>query len=188
MALNFPNSPSDGDTYTYNGLTFTWNDSKKRWQKDTSGTTSAFASGTRLVFNQTNAPTGWTKDTSSTNRALRLVSGTVSTGGANTFTGKLNASVSTGNGSVDNHTLATNRIPAHDHTFDNAYYAENNGNRANPNNIAGSNKGNDNDNNAFQFNDTTANRGGGAAHNHGFTNPNFNLNIAYTDVMIAQKD
>ena len=33
MALNFPNSPSDGDTYTYDGITYEWNDSKKRWQK-----------------------------------------------------------------------------------------------------------------------------------------------------------
>ena len=37
MALNFPNSPSDGDTYTYDGITYEWNDSKKRWQKQSSG-------------------------------------------------------------------------------------------------------------------------------------------------------
>ena len=141
-----------------------------------------------MLFNQTNAPTGWTKDTSSTNRALRLVSGTVGTGGGNTFTGKLNSSVQTSGGSVSNTTLAINQIPAHNHTFDNGFFAENNGNRANPNDIAGSNKGNDWDNNAFTFNDTTANRGGGGSHGHGFTNPSFNLNIAYTDVMIAQKD
>jgi len=32
------------------------------------------------------------------------------------------------------------------------------------------------------------NTGGGQAHNHGFTNPNFNLNVAYSDVIIAQKN
>ena len=37
MALNFPNSPSDGDTYTYDGITYEWNNSKKRWQKPTGG-------------------------------------------------------------------------------------------------------------------------------------------------------
>ena len=37
MALDFPNSPSDGDTYTYDGITYEWNDSKKRWQKPTGG-------------------------------------------------------------------------------------------------------------------------------------------------------
>ena len=35
---------------------------------------------------------------------------------------------------------------------------------------------------------TMSNTGGGQAHNHGFTNPSFNLNLAYTDVIIAQKN
>ena len=146
-------------------------------------------SGTRMIFNQTNAPTGWTKVTSGVNNdALRVVTGTVGSGGSVGFTQAFNSTRTTSGGSVSNHTLATNRIPAHNHTFDNAYFAENNGNRANPNNIAGSNKGNDNDNNAFTFNDTTANRGGGAAHNHGFTNPTFNLDVVYQDVIIATKN
>ena len=32
------------------------------------------------------------------------------------------------------------------------------------------------------------NTGGGGAHNHGFTNPNFNLNVAYSDVIMFQKN
>ena len=46
-----------------------------------------FPSGTRMVFQQTSAPSGWTKDTSDTNqRALRVVSGTAGSGGSVDFT------------------------------------------------------------------------------------------------------
>jgi len=46
-----------------------------------------FASGTKMLFQQTAAPTGWTKITSSVdNKALRLVSGTAGSGGNATFT------------------------------------------------------------------------------------------------------
>ena len=45
-----------------------------------------FPAGTKTVFNQTNAPTGWTKDVSFDNAALRVVSGTASTGGTEDFT------------------------------------------------------------------------------------------------------
>ena len=49
--------------------------------------TQSFPSGTRMLFQQTSAPTGWTKDTSGTNqRALRVVSGTVGSGGSVDFT------------------------------------------------------------------------------------------------------
>ena len=53
----------------------------------TNGAATAFASGTRMLFQQSTAPTGWTKDTTSTNqRALRVVSGNVSSGGNLDFT------------------------------------------------------------------------------------------------------
>ena len=46
-----------------------------------------FPSGTKMIFQQTSAPTGWTKVTSSVNnKALRVVSGTASSGGTNAFT------------------------------------------------------------------------------------------------------
>jgi hypothetical protein len=47
---------------------------------------SQFASGTRMLFQQTAAPTGWTKDVSHDNKALRLVNGPVGTGGSSAFT------------------------------------------------------------------------------------------------------
>ena len=50
----------------------------------------AFPSGTKMLFQQTSAPTGWTKVTSSVdNKALRVVSGTVGSGGTNAFSNTL---------------------------------------------------------------------------------------------------
>ena len=46
----------------------------------------AFASGTKMIFNQTSAPTGWTKVTGSgDDTALRVTTGTVGTGGSVAF-------------------------------------------------------------------------------------------------------
>lgn len=47
---------------------------------------SSFPSGTAMLFVQTAAPTGWTKDTTHNNKALRIVSGTASSGGSTAFT------------------------------------------------------------------------------------------------------
>ena len=134
-----------------------------------------------MLFQQTSAPTGWTKDTSSTNRALRLVSGTAGTGGVNTFTGQLNASVSTSGGSVSNHTLTTAQMPSHQHdtSVTNSALFPATGQITIGYGGPGGYP-------ATVF--TMSNTGGGQAHNHGFTNPSFNLNLAYTDVIIAQKN
>ena len=44
------------------------------------------ASGTKMLFQQSTAPTGWTKDTTNYNdHALRVVTGTASSGGTNAF-------------------------------------------------------------------------------------------------------
>lgn len=45
----------------------------------------AFPSGTLMLFQQTSAPTGWTKQTTHNDKALRVVSGTASSGGTNAF-------------------------------------------------------------------------------------------------------
>ena len=165
-------------------------------QKGEIGTTgTVFTSGTRMLFNQTSAPTGWTKDTSSTNRALRLVSGTVGTGGGNTFTGQLNASVTTTGGSVSNHTLTTAQLATHYHNVWTRNEIGIDGSRGGTGS-SGQAGGNWNryvgyrqvHGSSDSYTPTSENTGSSSAHNHGFTNPSFNLNIAYTDVMIAQKD
>jgi hypothetical protein len=107
-----------------NGLTF---------PNSTVQNTSAFPAGTRLLFQQTAAPTGWTKDTTYNNYALRISSGTVTTGGSVGFTtafasqavsgtvgttGSTTATGSVGNtgsttvsGSVGSTTLSTSQVP-----------------------------------------------------------------------------
>jgi len=103
-----------------------------------------FPSGTSMLFQQTSAPTGWTKQTSHNNKAIRLTTGTVGTGGSSAFTTALgtpsvaggsvsgtpgnNQSVSAGNlavasgnlavsisGNIANTTLTTSQIPSHSH-------------------------------------------------------------------------
>jgi hypothetical protein len=71
----------------------------------------AFPANTVLLFNQTTAPTGWTKLTTHNNKALRVVSGVVGTGGSIDFT------TAFGSQNVDNTTLTTDQIPAHTHSF-----------------------------------------------------------------------
>ncbi len=44
-----------------------------------------FPSGTSMLFQQTAAPTGWTKQTTHNDKSLRLVSGSVGTGGSVAF-------------------------------------------------------------------------------------------------------
>ena len=58
----------------------------------------AFPSGTKMIFQQSSAPTGWTKITSSVNnKALRLVSGNVSSGGNQAFTSAFASRTPAGN-------------------------------------------------------------------------------------------
>lgn len=101
--------------------------------------TDVFPSGTKMLFQQTSAPTGWTKDTTHNNKALRLVNGTVGTGGTTAFTtvfasrtptGSNAATTATGTNSstavsIDNTTatgtvgataLTTAQLPAHTHS------------------------------------------------------------------------
>jgi hypothetical protein len=81
-----------------------------------------FASGTRMTFNQTNAPTGWTKSTSVDNAGFRLVSGSVSSGGSVDFSTAFASQTPTGSvsissisGSAGATTLSIPQIPSHNH-------------------------------------------------------------------------
>ena len=67
-----------------------------------------FPSGTKMLFQQTSAPTGWTKITSSVdNKALRVVSGSVSSGGNQAFTSAFASRTPAGNvGSSGNSTAS----------------------------------------------------------------------------------
>jgi len=94
-----------------------------------------FPSSTKLIFNQTSAPTGWTKLTSENDKALRVVSGTVSSGGTHalssppsfshthTFAGSSSSTSSSGAHTHTDtlagasHTLTSSEVPSHTHTI-----------------------------------------------------------------------
>ena len=151
-----------------------------------------------MLFQQSSAPTGWTKDTSLNNRALRLVSGSVTNGGGNGFTNVLNSTITTGNGSVQGHQLLQNEIPSHSHYAFRGNYGPQLQNSSNlsANNYAAFGTGRGNRYETYNItarNDTpnvgpTSTIGGDGSHSHGFTNPNFNLNVLYTDVIICTKN
>jgi hypothetical protein len=75
--------------------------------------------GATMLFVQTSAPTGWTKVTTYNDRGLRCVSGSVSTGGVNTFSSTLTSKTLNGSlslsGSAGSTTLTTPTIAAHVH-------------------------------------------------------------------------
>ena len=86
----------------------------------TTAAASPIPAGTVMLFAQTAAPTGWTKNTSTgDNTALRLVTGTASTGGSVAFTTAFASQTPSGSvsvsGSAGNTTLTTPQIPSHRH-------------------------------------------------------------------------
>ena len=161
----------------------------------------AFPSGTKMLFQQTSAPTGWTKVTSGVdNKALRVVSGTVGSGGNVAFTsaftnrgitansgnttaggnvsvanttagGNVNISSVSTSGNVNSHTLSTNEMPSHDHTTNiSTGYNANWGNFDYVNAAASS---------GGRGSWTRANAtatGGGGGHSHGFSGSSHNHN------------
>jgi len=152
---------------------------------------SGFPSGTKMLFQQTAAPSGWTKDTTTNNRALRVVSGTVGTGGTHDFTTAFASSV-TITGTVNSHVLTVSQIPSHTHGVSDpghghAYTAASDYSQAGGQgktiargavvNTAGAITG-----------ISIANAGGGQGHSHGFTGTALDLEVAYVDVIIATKN
>jgi hypothetical protein len=151
-----------------------------------------------MLFQQTTAPTGWTKDSSRNNRALRIVNGSVTDGGGNGFVDVLNSTVTTSGGAVQGHILSQAQMPSHYHY---AFRSGNagqlrNGSNMSANNYPGSGTGAGNLYETYNITarneipdvGRTSTLGGDQAHGHGFTNPSFNLNVLYTDVIIAQKN
>ena len=146
-----------------------------------------------MLFQQTSAPTGWTKDTSAVNqRALRVVSGSVGSGGSVDFTTAFQSSRATSGGNPLALTLSTNQIPSHRHWISSADRDDAN--------MTGTGQSNQNyglfaDAGGYSANDpnrstgrNTAYTGGGQAHDHGFTQATVNLAVRYLDVIIAVRD
>ena len=169
-----------------------------------------------MFFVQTAAPTGWTKSTANDNKALRVVSGTASTGGTVAFTtafasqgvsGSVSTSISAvsgsvgiSGGSVGATTLSTSQIPSHAHDYTTRT-------------IAGEPSTNSNISRAYTNSTpqtysapSIGSTGGGASHDHSFTAPSgsftfssgtasssftgtaINLAVQYVDAIIATKN
>jgi hypothetical protein len=142
-----------------------------------------FPAGTRMVFQQTSAPTGWTKDTTAAinNSALRFVTGTAGSGGSVAFTTAFASQAVTGtNGVSGSTTLTTAQMPSHNHSAA-VYYYDGGG--------------------MYYFrcsqainyynSPSVSSTGGGGSHNHGaasFTGNAINLTVKYYDLIIGVKD
>lgn len=94
-----------------------------RWAADRSVTTrianSGFPSGTKMLFRQSNAPTGWTKDTAHNDKALRVVSGSARSGGSYGFSSRFGRGIvsvaSTISGNTGGHAITEAQMPYHNH-------------------------------------------------------------------------
>ena len=175
---------------------------------------SEFSSGDKMLFKQSSAPTGWTKETGDNDCCLRVVSGSVSTGGSvalSTALGTPSVSASIGgapdagnlsvsmSGNISNTTISTNTMPSHGHSTD----VRNSNNTSSSQGqalgaiqqgffyVAGFRQ--------------TGNTGGGGAHNHGHnlsgsmsgapgvgnlavSSGSATINCKYVDVICAAKD
>ena len=167
----------------------------------------SFASGTKMIFQQTSAPSGWTKITSSVdNKALRLVSGSVGSGGNQNFTGAFAARTPAGNvgttsnstasfsGSVSGNTgnagASTSSVSTSgsvsSHTLSNNQVPSHSHNVEAGINDSYGNNSNANfmsrqytGNNWWSNNmsKSTSNSGGGGGHNHGFSGSSHSHNV-----------
>ena len=172
------------------------------------GNAEPFPSGTSMLFQQTAAPTGWTKQTTHDDKALRIITGTVGTGGSVAFSTALgsgatvaggtvsgnpgsNLSVSV-SGNIANTTLSTNQIPSHSHSYVKPNSAARPGYQSSRASVSTGNA-------------NTGNTGGGGSHNHshnlsGSLSGNVTagnlavgastaaINVNYVDFIIANKD
>jgi hypothetical protein len=155
------------------------------------------ASGTKMLFQQTSAPSGWTKDTTHNNKALRVVSGTASSGGSVAFTSAFTSQTPSGSvsitsvsGSAGATTLSTPQIPSHSHPLTRAI---------NPD--VGGGSPSDYVIQTVQPTPTSTfssgNAGGSGSHSHPFSFSSgsgtfsgnaINLAVQYVDLIIATKD
>lgn len=146
-----------------------------------------FLTGTAMLFAQSAAPVGWTKSTTHNDKALRVVSGTASSGGSLAFSSAF-ATGRTLTGSVAGYTLTIADMPAHTHTVTNKY--------AGPYNFSGG-SGLSRDYLVDAARSpagdqatppTSSSTGGGGSHTHAAGTLAVDMAVQYVDVIIATKD
>ena len=127
----------------------------------------AFPSGTLMLFQQTSAPTGWTKQTTHNNKALRVVSGTASSGGTHSF------STVFGKTATDATTLSEAQLAIHGHAYNQSGF-----NPPFPAIVGGSGGFH-----SIWSAAATTNAGSSSSHNH-----SMDIRVQYVDLIIAAKD
>jgi hypothetical protein len=159
--------------------------------------TVAFPPGTAIVFAQTAAPTGWTKSTVHDNKALRVVSGTASSGGSVAFT---SAFTSQGvSGTVGGTSLTEAQMPKHFHRMrgpNSVTAPQDNIGTSFSFGVYGGGTADDpaQDYGTFSTGGDAASGSGstgtssGGSHTHSFSGTSINLAVQYVDVIIATKD
>lgn len=165
---------------TVSGTTITFNDGTTQ----TTAATSGIPASTVMLFVQTSAPTGWTKSTTHDNKALRVVSGAVGSGGSVAFTTAFGTPSVSGSlsGSVGSTTLTEAQIPSHRHYLTNgtSIYSGDGGRTFA---VSGNNPG------SGLYSGYT---GGGSSHTHSFSgslsSATATINVQYVDVIIATKN
>jgi hypothetical protein len=181
-----------GNVLTSNGTT---------WQSSTPAAASGFPTGTVMLFVQTTAPTGWVKSTTHDNKALRVVSGTASSGGTVAFTTafaskSVSGSVSTttanttAGGTVGGSSLTLAQTAPHAHNTQIGNAANGSPGGTSIYSVFASGGG-----------QVSATVGSGTTHTHSFTGTAhnhtatstfsgtaINLAVQYVDVIIATKD
>jgi hypothetical protein len=162
--------------------------------------TTPFPVGTVMLFAQTAAPTGWTKVTTHDNKALRVVSGTASSGGSVAFTTAFASQAVSGSnssttvtGTVNGTTLSGGQLASHSHGRGTTYT----GGPANPGVQWGANVYYTNSGGGYTADGAgTDAAGGNGSHDHGFsggshthtfTGTAINLAVQYVDVILASK-
>lgn len=163
-----------GNVLTSNGTT---------WTSAAAG--GEFAAGTAMMFVQTAAPTGWTKSTTHDNKALRVVSGTASSGGTTAFStvfANQTPTITTSGLSAGATTLTTAQLASHTHVT-NIYRGSGGG--VFEDLFIGTN-------NFVNTYVNTQASGGGGSHTHTVsgtaTSSAVTLNVQYVDVIIATKN
>lgn len=174
------------------------NDETYLYTKDVNGTSALFfeqedgtelqlpfPAGTLMLFQQTTAPVGWTKETTHNNKALRVVSGTVGSGGSTAFTTVFGASKVTGS-----HIITTAEMAAHTHGSEGGHthnvILEGLDSTASGDDIRsivgdGTTQGNKATDSSGTH--THSSVGGGSGHTHTLL-----MNLQYVDLIIASKD
>lgn len=175
-------TPVDADTLALSDSEASNASSKLTWANLKAAIQAALIpTGTKMLFQQTTAPTGWTKDLVHNDKALRVVSGTASSGGTTAFSTIFAKTV------TDSHTLATAEIPAHSHGVTDPGHLHTYGDSTA---VAGSPIGGGSYSSITTQNTSSAatgisinNAGGGGGHTHGM-----DIRVQYVDLIIATKN